>query len=615
MIIRTGAVGEGYQKIDYIQGAGASSITIPDNLNCDYFEFSAQYTDTSSEMCIVGNYYGGGTYRWEIFCSSGRKFYSIWSGYNSQGTTQGTVSATTKATVSYDYSTQRMNVNDIDSLSKVLGSQPKYLFQYGNNGLYAKAKMYYFLEKKNGKVVMNLVPVKRISDSKIGMYDTISNTFYPSATATDFTGGDEIKPKLKVSILPNEYQEVEYIQSAGGQGIVLDYKPISTDKIESTFAMTRKDVTSCLWCARGATTGTNTMTSFCIANSGIRGDFYNQTSQYVVNNAGVTVGQKYVLLEDGNKWYLDGVLKLTSTNATFTAGGKIRLFSSYVNGETSGVGNYAYLKLYKFRVLDKDNNLKLHLIPVIRKSDSVSGLYDLVNKNFYVNIGSGTFTSGSPINVYGKLVPRKCLYPGFDLVNYTKVEYLANSNGAQFLEIPFIPNASKGFRFEFGFNPTATGKRYALMSNYNIGSYQVSLEINASNKLRLWANTGSLDKASSNAFTVNDFNEGIFEFKNNKYYITLNGTVTSGDYTFSGVSTSTTMYAFLDKLKRTSTFPTPIKLYYIRIYEQDELKFNLIPCKRKSDDVYGMYDIVNKVFYYNLGTGSFTIGNEQKVII
>ena len=36
---------------------------------------------------------------------------------------------------------------------------------------------------------------------------------------------------------------------------------------------------------------------------------------------------------------------------------------------------------------------------------------------------------------------------------------------------------------------------------------------------------------------------------------------------------------------------------------------DLIPCYRKVDNVAGMYDLVNDVFYTNEGTGEFIIGN------
>lgn len=51
-------------------------------------------------------------------------------------------------------------------------------------------------------------------------------------------------------------------------------------------------------------------------------------------------------------------------------------------------------------------------------------------------------------------------------------------------------------------------------------------------------------------------------------------------------------------------------LYGFTIYENNVLVRNMIPCYRKSDNVIGMYDLVNNVFYMNSGTGTFTKGND-----
>lgn len=54
--------------------------------------------------------------------------------------------------------------------------------------------------------------------------------------------------------------------------------------------------------------------------------------------------------------------------------------------------------------------------------------------------------------------------------------------------------------------------------------------------------------------------------------------------------------------------------FYYDIYEFSILDENgdyvsqLIPCFRKSDNVAGMYDLANNVFYTNVGTGSFIVG-------
>lgn len=50
------------------------------------------------------------------------------------------------------------------------------------------------------------------------------------------------------------------------------------------------------------------------------------------------------------------------------------------------------------------------------------------------------------------------------------------------------------------------------------------------------------------------------------------------------------------------------RMYSVKMYENDVLAVNLVPCYRKSDSVIGMYDTVNDVFYTNSGTGTFSKG-------
>lgn len=52
------------------------------------------------------------------------------------------------------------------------------------------------------------------------------------------------------------------------------------------------------------------------------------------------------------------------------------------------------------------------------------------------------------------------------------------------------------------------------------------------------------------------------------------------------------------------------KIYNCKIYSNDVLVRDLMPCYRKSDNVIGMYDKINKVFYTNKGTGTFVKGTE-----
>ena len=52
------------------------------------------------------------------------------------------------------------------------------------------------------------------------------------------------------------------------------------------------------------------------------------------------------------------------------------------------------------------------------------------------------------------------------------------------------------------------------------------------------------------------------------------------------------------------------KLYSAKIYENDSLLYNYIPCYRKSDNVIGVYDIVKKTFLTNGGTGTLEKGDD-----
>ncbi len=53
-----------------------------------------------------------------------------------------------------------------------------------------------------------------------------------------------------------------------------------------------------------------------------------------------------------------------------------------------------------------------------------------------------------------------------------------------------------------------------------------------------------------------------------------------------------------------------MKLYYFKMYDKRALIRNFVPCYRKSDNVVGLYDLVNGVFYVNKGSGAFTKGDD-----
>lgn len=91
-----------------------------------------------------------------------------------------------------------------------------------------------------------------------------------------------------------------------------------------------------------------------------------------------------------NLW-VNGVLKVTDDIAiTTTYTLPLYLFAAnFHGGEYGGTsGRIAYLRIHK------ENELVRDFIPVKRDSDGVCGLFDMVERKFYTNAGSGTITGG-----------------------------------------------------------------------------------------------------------------------------------------------------------------------------------------------------------------------------
>ena len=57
------------------------------------------------------------------------------------------------------------------------------------------------------------------------------------------------------------------------------------------------------------------------------------------------------------------------------------------------------------------------------------------------------------------------------------------------------------------------------------------------------------------------------------------------------------------------------KLYSIKLYNNDNVVFDGIPARRKSDNVIGLYDTVTNTFFTNAGTGIFVAGPDVPKIV
>lgn len=102
-----------------------------------------------------------------------------------------------------------------------------------NNGYdigYTTGKVYYCQLTVGGAKVRNFVPVARLSDNKIGLYDTINGVFYTNQGLGEFNAGPTLIPSLGPASGLTPYKELEYIKNSSSKfSINLAFPTVAPD--------------------------------------------------------------------------------------------------------------------------------------------------------------------------------------------------------------------------------------------------------------------------------------------------------------------------------------------------------------------------------------------------
>ena len=186
-----------------------------------------------------------------------------------------------------------------------------------------------------------------------------------------------------------------------------------------------------------------------------------------------------------------------------------------------------------------------------------------------------------------KVRPNKRIIP----INY--VEYL-ESTGAQYIDTGFKPNQNT--KVELKLSSNETNKGYFGCNTSTNGGF-VFYEENGKYKYKYNTNGMASSVAHSNDILT-------FIIDKNEVYMNGNNIITVTASTF---NTDYNAYIFGWNQAGTLRNPCSMKLYYCKIYDNDVLIRDLKPCKDGAE-VYCLYDEVDKRYYYNQGSDSFTGG-------
>ena len=366
------------------------------------------------------------------------------------------------------------------------------------------------------------------------------------------------------SSVPSEYQEVEYIESTGTQYIDTGMKGTENTKVDIEF-----QITGIKFLPFGARSGA---TSNCFAiwslnanvGSSLRVGF-DGTNGYT---GGPTTTDKYHIIHSKDGTYVNNELVWTiQTISTFTTPQNLIVFGYYSSSTNRGLSE---MKLYSLKLWE-NNTLVRNFIPCYKKSNNEIGLYDTINDVFYTNNGTGTFLKGDDII---KLPSA-----------YQRVEYI-ESTGTQYIDTNYTPNQNTKAYTKFNSNTLQSG----LYSS--------------SNKFTAYINSNGNWRFGSTTVRINPSIGVLYTSVQDKTGVIINETDV---YNYDDTVTDFTSTATLRLMFNSTGFNG--KIYEFKLYDNDILVRNFIPCYRKSDNVAGMYDIVSGKFFTNDGTGSFAVGN------
>ena len=415
------------------------------------------------------------------------------------------------------------------------------------------------------------------------------------------------------SILPDGYVQLEYIQSSGTQYIDTGFNPNQNTRFVADVEIVSVQNAQ-LFGARiaSASSAFNMLVS---SKTGGRDDYGTTVLNFTTTS---------------ERWKIDKNKNVTMVNDVSVSHG-VETFqttcSIFINAvNNNGTPMSTTTASAKWRTVQIYNNgvLSRNFIPC-KNPSGVVGLYDVVNSQFYSNVGTGSFIAGPEIVISNKITidflgnydvvdiddkPIKELSKDTEWIfqfvpapklpsGYTELEYI-QSSGTQYIDTGFKPNQDTRVVTKFDMIQTDTAWRKLWGSGS--GSYNLDFALwnDGTTKLQSYYGTKTNSAVPITSMSLNvDANKNIWEYSGE--------TITFDKNNF---TCAYSMYIFnVNKDNSSAYLPGMMKLYFFKIYNNEVLVRDFIPCKNPSGAI-GLYDTVNNQFYQNVGSGTFIAGPE-----
>lgn len=234
---------------------------------------------------------------------------------------------------------------------------------------------------------------------------TVKSVLVPEGAVVKILSGTTLIWKKKLSILPDEYQQVSYLETDGNQyidtGVVASHYPDGIQYYVHGHLLGYKN------------TSTNNYLLGALANGSRSGNvslrpavvivFAGGTSDNILTHQPIAANTDFELQVTATSKSLDKVrARLNGSEFQVSSGFSGRdmpaanIYLMHCNGVSASNGKY-WGRIYRVTMWDSDEALVRDFVPCYRKADGVLGLYDLVSGTLFTNQGTGTFSKGNDV--------------------------------------------------------------------------------------------------------------------------------------------------------------------------------------------------------------------------
>lgn len=224
------------------------------------------------------------------------------------------------------------------------------------------------------------------------------------------------------------------------------------------------------------------------------------------------------------------------------------------------------------------------------QTEAVNTLLKMASRKVADHRGEGEY-------VWKKSLPMIRLPEG-----YTEIEYI-ETTGTQYIDTGFYPNQDTRVVVDVDTTSSKSLSFPAIFSTSSLSSNKQRFVLMLYNE-----QAGFHDHYGGTA--INSSNIGMYGrhiIDKNKNITYLDGEAVS-TFAYSAFQSTVSLNLFASN-DGSMQYYAKVKMYSCKVYDNDVLIRDFVPCKNASGTV-GLYDIVNSKFYANNGTGTFTAGEE-----